>query len=45
MVFFAGPTGEIDWHTVDDEYHTFAVEHTQAFGNGDVLLSYEPKSL
>jgi dihydrofolate reductase len=24
--FFAGPNGEIDWHRVDDEFNTFAIE-------------------
>ena len=24
--FFAGPNGELDWHTVDAEFNTFAIE-------------------
>ena len=30
--YFAGIDGNIDWHTVDDEFNMFAVEHTAAFG-------------
>lgn len=30
--FFAGIDGNIDWHTVDDEFNTFAIEHTSEFG-------------
>lgn len=40
--YFAGSDGNIDWHNVDDEFNKFAVEQTQKFGNGNVLLSYQP---
>jgi dihydrofolate reductase len=33
--FFAGPRGEIDWHTVDEEFNKFASEQLEAV---DVLV-------
>lgn len=30
--YYAGEDGNIDWHKVDDEFNTFAIEHTQEFG-------------
>lgn len=30
--YFAGDDGNIDWHQVDDEFNTFAVEQTSEFG-------------
>jgi len=30
--YFAGVDGNIDWHMVDDEFNTFAVEQTASFG-------------
>lgn len=30
--FFAGSDGNIDWHNVDDEFNTFAIEQTKTFG-------------
>ncbi len=33
--FFEGPNREIDWHNVDDEFNTFAIEQTSAV---DVIL-------
>lgn len=30
--YFAGVDGNIDWHQVDDEFNTFAVEQTSSFG-------------
>lgn len=30
--YFAGLDGNIDWHMVDDEFNTFAVEQTSSFG-------------
>ena len=33
--FFAGPTGDIDWHNVDDEFNQFAIEQLDTI---DALL-------
>jgi dihydrofolate reductase len=33
--YFAGPKGELDWHTVDAEFNAFAAEQT---GSADMLL-------
>ncbi len=30
--YFARKNGDIDWHTVDDEFNKFAIEHTASFG-------------
>ena len=30
--YFAGVDGNIDWHRVDDEFNTFAVQQTKSFG-------------
>jgi dihydrofolate reductase len=30
--FFAGPNGEIDWHAVDEEFNTFAIEQLNTTG-------------
>ena len=30
--YFAGLDGNIDWHQVDDEFNTFAIEQTASFG-------------
>ncbi len=30
--FFAGPHGEIDWHNVDDEFNTFAINQLDEVG-------------
>src|SRR5882762_10290184 len=50
--YFAGPNGEIDWHNVDEEFNTFAVEQTKTFGailfgrtTYELFESYWPKAL
>jgi dihydrofolate reductase len=47
--FFAGPEGEIDWHTTDDEFNRFAIEQTSSAGGlifgrvtYDLMASYWP---
>ncbi len=47
--FFAGPNGEIDWHNVDEEFNTFAIEQldsvdTLVFGRVtyELMASYWP---
>jgi dihydrofolate reductase len=47
--FFAGPKGEIDWHIVDDDFNTFAIDQldsvdTLVFGRVtyDLMASYWP---
>ncbi len=50
--FFSGPTGEIDWHHVDDEFNEFAIAQLNAaggllFGRAtyDVMASYWPTDM
>lgn len=50
--YFEGPNQDISWHTVDDEFNEFAIEHTKSFGalmfgrvTYDLFESYWPKAL
>lgn len=47
--YFAGPDGNIDWHTVDEEFNEFAIKQTSEFGTlmfgrttYDLMKSYWP---